>query len=666
VNQRRKAAGGGDTAAAPTHKKDGLNPDQLPNGSLVVNLVVNPVSIVLNGQPTTDTIAVLSIEKIDAFLNYEGNRENQGTMNLLTIALPSASLRVDRASSTTAETTDAPQPGAHLIVKSLRGHLGQAYDAVEERAMHTGLVSIRSIGLDVSLRKLEELNEFMELWFRPLRTSTATVATTATTTPTTLTPGARTPASLSSPASEQAEETEACDKTAILAWAQVNKLIVVADLGEALGTAKWNVRDLQLGTNDPQGYADHISSDVTGRAHSVGFDRLDLKLTRGRLRGETVLLGAYSHANATFPLRRPAEGVSAGERPTRFWSVELSRAASNLDYDQGVDDMDKILNFKLDGAVMRVGDKKVQSLSGSDQCVVRSEFHYNGLTLLISSETLPALIRIASLVGEQIVVQRPTRRPSLHSTGSNVSRAVDDVLDDDVFDIATEPTDVTVGEVLVNGRATDAQLYNYSIEPQADFLRVHVTHVVADLRQRQVTKEIHRMCRAQFTTSGVTKMASTVSRSKGSILLVPHAYLSLNTVQKLGSPMVDCEFDTSFNRSIDVATNIQLYNYIRQLGQLYAKELATARAGARPKSRKFKSVAASMNAGEAIEYRCRKFKLEPLLSVLGDATPKVDSVLSWLGITDRDVIINAIHAGLSRGLERALTESARGLNKFPL
>jgi hypothetical protein len=164
------------------------------------------------------------------------------------------------------------------------------------------------------------------------------------------------------------------------------------------------------------------------------------------------------------------------------------------------------------------------------------------------------------------------------------------------------------------------------------------------------------------------------------ILAVPGALLEMESVQRVNpdeivdTTVIKYNFTSKFPDAIKVTTNLSEYSFFRNLIGYYKSEVEQELKAYTHLSKQqqqsmllqqinYEEEKKSMfKKGSILPSKVdRKFEgsveLNPKLNVLGDMTPKVETVLNWLGIKDRNVIPRATHSGLTDPLESLLIAS---------
>lgn len=148
------------------------------------------------------------------------------------------------------------------------------------------------------------------------------------------------------------------------------------------------------------------------------------------------------------------------------------------------------------------------------------------------------------------------------------------------------------------------------------------------------------------------------------IFRIPEASLIMYTTQKAGSTRIAFYFLTNFAQRVVISLDVALYAFAAETAQHYLSAIrdASTSAPVEPVTLPKSSVAmAKYRPSDPRIFDRKKFQLEPTLNVLGDYTPKVETVLGWMKITHADKTIPAFaHMLLADNLEHAL----RALDSF--
>jgi hypothetical protein len=124
---------------------------------------------------------------------------------------------------------------------------------------------------------------------------------------------------------------------------------------------------------------------------------------------------------------------------------------------------------------------------------------------------------------------------------------------------------------------------------------------------------------------------------------------------------------TEFNEAIFISVNLSLYSFFKDTIILYIeaaeemhKSVHRMKAAAelmykKPvDSREQEAVIELPPTPDARVFEEMKFVLEPRISVLGDQTPKVSTVLGWIGISDYHSIPTKLHTIVVDNIELLL------------
>ena len=213
------------------------------------------------------------------------------------------------------------------------------------------------------------------------------------------------------------------------------------------------------------------------------------------------------------------------------------------------------------------------------------------------------------------------------------------------------------GEVTVLGRKIDILLLRHSL---VDGASLHLglgssrfgTAVLLAAPDRSVVQ------RGLSMFLGETIMERMSGEQSASVIMkIVGGLVEMLSKQRLGSNDLEYQFTSKFRDNISVTTNIGDYTFMREMFG-HISQAAAMLASTKP------NVAASEAAGPtgaasavrpATTLTCHKFQLEPAISVLGDFTPRVDTVLGWMGIEDhKNVIPRATHDYVTASMEQLI------------
>lgn len=170
----------------------------------------------------------------------------------------------------------------------------------------------------------------------------------------------------------------------------------------------------------------------------------------------------------------------------------------------------------------------------------------------------------------------------------------------------------------------------------------------------------------------ITKMTNKKRNQNSDIIEIPGGLMEMHTTQKSDSNVIRYKYLTKFPDAIRVTTFLSEYNDVREIFKQYQTEIRNAQRASSASNAMSSSVTMFEKAKASSkpeptkpkkskrEFECLEFDLNPKLNVLGDMTPRVETVLNWLGIKDRHVIPSATYNTITNALEIVMVSTQRG------
>jgi len=360
----------------------------------------------------------------------------------------------------------------------------------------------------------------------------------------------------------------------------------------------------------------------------------------------------------------------------------------------------KFLVLHVDQAVLSSVKEPADSSGVSH---TRAFLRYKNVLIRLCAETAPTGKRIVQRIAQLFPAKNKlSRRLSERSIRRNLSVANSLQQEDD--DVVTEfasgkesergaGASLVYGELVITGEELHFSLYGGGdISDNQECCQISVETLQLQLEQSKREHDIYKFLVADLSRALIFKIGQsggakglpppehfTVAKMldkprlfrSSSIFKIPQAHLDMSTIQTAAaegmtlSPLVHCEFDTSFDEPLEITLDKRLYSFLLDLASRFQTHDTTSMYSPETKHHSRTTAAGGGGKGlgrrskQARDYRCLFFKLEPQISVLQEVTPDVVTILGYLGIHRRETIIAAVHGGVIDNLEKLLVALSR-------
>jgi hypothetical protein len=449
------------------------------------------------------------------------------------------------------------------------------------------------------------------------------------------------------------------------AQVMLSRIEIHGDLGAAIGKQDVSIGSSILSIFDLGRYENNAMREPLQINGCIGTLSVAL---RERLEGMLTFEGAILTLTRHFRIG----GTDVTIRGRTELNINILPISIDMDYNKN-----KILYINLKKLVGKFRDVFNGSKDGENYHV-QTVFTSEGIAVSISKMTATSFIKLFHRLQEQITRQNQLALEILQSH-SEYYRSQSDLLYPEKLseikslDIRNPMEQLTntiaVGSITIMGKDLFISLYDRDYNPSKDDewlqfsmknYRIELARAPKDLGASQY--QIQRKVSILLSRVDVNRV---LGDKAAYILQVPRgASIQMKSVQEVKSKMIQYIFDSSFADAINVTTNLTLYQSLRNIISKYKKEI----------DQEFQSQSSLLNTKTIITPRTTtlntntnkgsssntgkegfvfegKIDLNPKLNVLGDMTPKVETVLTWLGIKDKNVIPRATHSGVVSPLE---------------
>eukprot|EP01094_Clydonella_sp_ATCC50884_P019884 TRINITY_DN3998_c0_g1_i1.p1 TRINITY_DN3998_c0_g1~~TRINITY_DN3998_c0_g1_i1.p1 ORF type:complete len:1017 (-),score=303.38 TRINITY_DN3998_c0_g1_i1:128-2875(-) len=236
---------------------------------------------------------------------------------------------------------------------------------------------------------------------------------------------------------------------------------------------------------------------------------------------------------------------------------------------------------------------------------------------------------------------------------------------------------VPSGNFFIRSSLLELSIYGFSLRDPA-WLSLSLGSLKVKLVQKYKAQvqEIHRQLSIAIKECEIEKCSANELEEtvEGTIFQIPSATIVLYTLQALETPSdpsrepldIKYWFVTEFNDSVFISVNLGLYTFLKDTVMLYkqsVEDLLMSIDRLKQASQlmytsdiqvKAMDIPVPEKKPDLRRFCEEKWVLEPKLSVLGDQTPKVSTVLRWLGIEEHQVVPKLLHVVATDNLEIAL------------
>ncbi|GJQ11141.1 hypothetical protein GpartN1_g2932.t1 [Galdieria partita] len=156
----------------------------------------------------------------------------------------------------------------------------------------------------------------------------------------------------------------------------------------------------------------------------------------------------------------------------------------------------------------------------------------------------------------------------------------------------------------------------------------------------------NRQLQVRFDTFRIQRESLTDPSSQGDILSIPNPNLRLQTVVYATDFYYD--FVTDFDGPVQISSRVSQYRYMRHILRLYfSKKTQTDQDSLGP------PLVTTMESRYHIHRK--RLQFEPKLNALGELTPSLDMLLSWLGLGDTGTIPLLIYERILEKLDHLMS-----------
>jgi hypothetical protein len=632
---------------------------------------IEPFKVELTCDPVTDIITHFEFTKPFDLLFTRSFRsvktqtsKGNAIYNCLFVSLPEVNVRCYHLLS--------PPDFASLKILGIKGNLGSGYgsflrpDMASVQCATMNINSVQIVGnlpqLNVFfivyttwMSKVEEANKALSRHYsKGSNSDELSLETPATTTTPRMKAKRKTPT----------EEITFDATSSRFGQLLLNTVEIYTDLGPSIGKQEVTLSSSCISIRDLGRYEGSVTREpmyiggYLGQVSAILRDRLE-----GKLKFDGATLGLTRHFR------------TGGERPILRGRTEASLkilpVSINLEYNKH-----KILHISLRMLVGKFRDVFDGKKDGSTYHV-QTVFTSEGIKVKVSKQTAASFIKLGHRVADQISKQKEIALETLnnHQQYHNNQSMMDLPYEERFEKIKSvnikNPTKQlmstsAMGTMSLIGKDLLISLYDrdyHDLTPDDEWIEFAMNNYKVELGRGSnvkdnITPQIQRKLSILLNQVDVNRMTGVDKRAL--ILQVPRgASIDLRTVQEVDSNIIKYLFDSKFADAINVTTNINLYQSIRTIISIYQQEVELENQSYTTLTSSSSSVISSRTptspenvtpVQQELIFE-GKVELNPKLNVLGDLTPKVETVLGWLGITDKNVIPRAMHNAVATPLE---------------
>jgi hypothetical protein len=460
----------------------------------------------------------------------------------------------------------------------------------------------------------------------------------------------------------------------IFLQALIEEIVFNSDMGVSVGKQKTRITETSLSLRDRGRFKNSILRDPFVASGNIGKIAVSLA---GRLKG------SYSMGGVDFGITRKfrvAGKNSIVKGCTDCW-ILIQPMILDMDYNT-----DKILNIKTGELSARLRNR----LDSSDGKDYHSQVQLTGgdVILRMSRLTAPAFLKLIFRLKDSITDAKDSAiemiKTSLNFKGTLSTNDSENELTIKSLPISFQTPQqmivnlVSAGDFSLNCKNISVFVYDkFDIKKDElipsgswiDFCAGKFTLTLAREIKKQ-KEEIVRLLTIFLANLNVDKKDL---RKSSLVIGIPGCLLEMKSNQSAKSDDIIYQFTSKFPKPIQVSTNLSDYSFLRELIESFTSEITKATEEITSKT----TTGISMLTDEELDQEKKvkiqeskifpqrnfigNFELNPQLSVLGDMTPKVETVLGWWGIKDNSVIPKATHDFLTNTLETIFVGSYNAL-----
>ncbi|CAG8459734.1 18137_t:CDS:2, partial [Acaulospora morrowiae] len=490
----------------------------------------------------------------------------------------------------------------------------------------------------------------------------------------------------SSPVQMQDEETNV-KPYSVYVLVRLKQLDLSSDLGQAVGKVRFNTQNIQVRTKNVPGVVKKLTAST---------DILDIQCD-GRLIGYANMTGL------TFSTLLGVPPHSTSDGPTCVTNLlfKTERIQSSLEYEY-----QKILVLEVDPMQLRLTDNWNIVSPENASVLVHADISIRRIQAIVAVKTIPVFLHMVNKILAQIDEKRMSAANAISYSKRITTTNPRQSLSNSPTPSASEKHSrdyIAFNEVVVGG-LTVHPVGRISIMVEKAQLTIYPNHfhdvdcvqnrfdgLLLDMKKFIGEDEkIHRELDVQLNSVALTKnlckklnikdeqglpfqqwFEHVEASSSKNIFTLPSTHLIMNTIQGMGSDVVDHKFEVDFRGKLDVALNFGLIRYLQELAVLYKEHLRKNAIGSNndfPKSpivplttpiesSPLESPITTSAPPKEVKLLPTTsgiivpVKLEPQLRYLGDATPP----LEWVGV-QRAKVPGFVHTAITMNLDELINQ----------
>eukprot|EP00818_Percolomonas_sp_WS_P004812 CAMPEP_0117448828 /NCGR_PEP_ID=MMETSP0759-20121206/7614_1 /TAXON_ID=63605 /ORGANISM="Percolomonas cosmopolitus, Strain WS" /LENGTH=3481 /DNA_ID=CAMNT_0005241251 /DNA_START=477 /DNA_END=10922 /DNA_ORIENTATION=+ len=650
----------------------------LSANSISVLCRVQPFSVHMTSSPVSDVITCFEFSKPFDILftrmhRHLHRRNEKGDALFNTVFLNSPEILVRMYNSLN------PDEFLRLMISGVVANVGAGYGPLlrpDREATLSGTISIDKIKVQFNLPQISQLLLMYSLWMEKSAEAKQALANQISKVQ-----------SSTRIRRNQTKETELTLESTISKYGQVliKKIEINSDLDYMIGKQLMEIHSVSLFIRDRGRF---LNSQSREPMHIGGYITRGVVRLTGRLSGAIHASGLTVGMDHEFPVADAQNPVYRGKTDLKVRILPLDLS---IDYN-----MDKIITLYSESFIGQFQD--VFDLADGLKSHIQCKFSLETLILRLSSVAAPAFIRVFYSLLDTLknrrnnalkVLQRSTfyyHRDSILAS-DEIEKDIRTIKQLKVKSPVEHFKDFNIlGNVTVFGSNINIFLHDRfklddknQLSPMDGRLRGDYTSFGVEEFQVKFVRNAEELPGSTAENPNFTVLRkiqlfllkadidrNRVSSQRISLIRVPGGSVIMKSKQSNLNDVIHFQFTSRFPDSITVSTNLAEYTFFRKLLGFYQesvkKELNTKGSDSESNDFAFSPPEESNVPSSPKSEKSSLFTLlnqeftgdinfNPKLDVLGDMTPSVETVLGWLGITDRSFVAKLTHMAVSNSLE---------------
>lgn len=372
----------------------------------------------------------------------------------------------------------------------------------------------------------------------------------------------------------------------------------------------------------------------------------------GHLTGGLLLNGIGVEVLRLYPV--PPAGLSLRKAINKFRGA-IGNSRCDVYYNGS-----RVITLNAGGHCLRFRDRFVAPFDGSG-CLMEVVATSSGFSFGMSSEAMETLSRLSSVLLEYYEEQEAAASRLLSRLARWRTKDEKPLAESAAASPAALPH---VGDVTCLVRIVDVSLFKETMKDR-EYLHLTTDSMRLNVGTTAAESTIVRGLSLFFSDTVMEKGISVEGGAATPIIRIVGGLVEMFSRENTDANELQYQFTSKFRDRIIVSTNIGDYHFMREVFARIGSnsEFAVTRSHDRVASLPSAAESAAESAAAAsdrLTYVSKKFELEPVISFLGNLTPRVETVLSWMGIEDHtNAIPRAVHEKLTLNVELLLSLCAQ-------